>query len=309
MCTTIKVNYENGAVMGRNMDWDTDVMYQILYFPRDTIYSFDLNGNQLKNKYRMLGMCFRNMNPLKDGVNEHGLMGCSNMFLMMNLHSNQPEDGKINISSLDFVNYALANFKTVRELKEALPNLHIAKRDYNGNKVISPDFHYYFADPTGDSIIVEPENKMLKAKEDPYNVMTNSPALSHHIRALNKTFVQEGRKFNPSKDLPGGFDPVSRFIKVYYLKKNITPAVTMTDALENTYSILEALKIPEAFTKTEFDYTYTKYVSAYDGNSKLLTVRSNMNPKIYAVSIDDLSHLTIRTTIPVPQTIELAKLM
>ncbi len=301
MCTTILVDYDNGTVMGRNMDWDMEVNYHISYLPAGYEYARDLYGNPLHSKYKMLGMCFRTMNPLKDGVNEHGLMGCTNMFIHMNLFSARVEPDKVNLSSLDFFNYALANYRSVAELVADLPNLHISRKDHEGNKVITPDFHYYFADASGDSILVEPIDQKLTALENPYRVMTNSPALPHHARALEKTFHQKGREFQPAKDLPGGYDPVSRFIKAYYLNEHIADARTMEDAMENTYSILEALKIPEAFTKTKYDYTFTRYISVYDAVSRLLTVRSHMNPRIYSISMDEVEHLAERTLIPIPR--------
>ena len=301
MCTSILVDYDNGIVMGRNMDWDMDVNYHIIYLPAGYEYANDLYGNPLYSKYKMLGLCFRDTNPLKDGVNEHGLMGCTNMFIKMNLFSSKVKPGKVNLSSLDYFNYALGNYRTVAELVEDLPNIHISKKDHQGNKVITPDFHFYFADASGDSILIEPMDQKLTAIVNPYKVMTNSPPLDHHAKALEKTFQQEGRKFQPAKDLPGGYDPVSRFIKAYYLNEHIADAVTREDALENTYSILEALKIPEAFTKTKFDYTFTRYITAYDAGSRLLTVRSHMNPRIYSISMDDVEHLTDKTLLPVPR--------
>ena len=163
----------------------------------------------------------------------------------------QVDPDRINLSSLYYFNYALGSYKTVRELVEDLPNIHISRKDYQGNSAISPDFHFYFVDALGDSIVIEPEHQRLKAFANRYNVMTNSPALSHHAKILEKTFLKNGREFHPAKDLPGGYDPISRFVKAYYLNENIATAHTQQDALENTYSILEALKIPEAFTKTK----------------------------------------------------------
>lgn len=310
MCTSIKVDYEGGSILGRNMDWDLDIDYSVLYYPAGYEYARDLYDNPLVNQYKMLGVCFRNMNPLKDGINEHGLMGSTNMFYSMNLFSGNVEPGKINLDSLNYFNYCLANYRTVKELVEDLPNIHISKKDHLGNKAITPDFHFYFIDAAGDSIVIEPQNKKLTAFENKYKVMTNSPPLDHHARRLEECLKpKNGRKFIPAKDLPGGYDPVSRFVKAYYLNENIENAVTREDALENTYSILEALKIPEAFTKTKFDYTYTKYITAYDNSSRLLTIRSHMNPRIYSLAMKDVEHLTERTRILVPQRIEMDSLI
>lgn len=305
MCTTIKVDYDQGSILGRNMDWDMDVNYHISFLPAGYEYARDLFGNPLKSQYKMLGMCFRTLDPLKDGVNEHGLMGCTNMFIHMNLYASKVDPAKVNVSSLDFFNYALANYRSVRELADDLPNIHMSKKDHAGNRVICPDFHWYFADQTGASILIEPVGEELKAYANEYRVMTNSPSLDHHVRALEKTFSKNGREFQPAKDLPGGYDPVSRFIKAYYLNEHIADAHTREDALENTYSILEALKIPEAFTKTKYDYTFTRYISAYDAASRLLTVRSHMNPRIHSVSLADVAHLTEKTLMAVPRRMQM----
>ena len=308
MCTTIRIDYDNGSVMGRNMDWDMEVDYHVLYYPAGTEYAKDLYHEPLHTKYRMVGVCFRKMNPLKDGVNEHGLMGATNMFLKMNLFSGEVEPGKINISSLDYMNYALSNYRNIQELVDDLPNIHISRKDHTGKKAIVPEFHYYFVDAAGHSIIIEPDPQ-LKACEDKFGVMTNSPPLATHARRLEKTLnPAKGRPFHPAKDLPGGYDPVSRFIKAYYITENSTPVSTRQTALQNAYSVLEALKVPEGFTQTEFDHNFTRYTSVYDNQELLLSMRSHTNPRIFSVALKDLEHLTEKTFFEIPRAIQMDKL-
>lgn len=311
MCTTIKINYGEGkgSVMARNMDWDMEVDYHVLYYPAGTVYAQDLYHQPLRNQYRMLGVCFRRMNPLKDGINEHGLMGATNMFRSMNLYANQVDPNKENISSLDYLNYALASYKTVAELVADLPNIHISKKDHLGNKAIVPDFHHYFVDARGDSVIVEPDPQ-LKAFVDKYSVMTNSPKLSTHARRLEQCMKpSNGRQFHPAKDLPGGYDPVSRFIKAYYLAEHSTPVATERQALQNAFSVLEALKIPEYFAETDYDHTFTRYTSAYDNQELLLTMRSHTNPRIFSLALKDLSHLSEKTFFSIPREIQMDQLL
>lgn len=306
MCTTIRIDYPKGTVLGRNMDWE-DVPYHVNYIPKGTLYAQDLWGNPLTNKYHMAGLCFGTHLPLKDGINEHGLMGSTNMFIQMNLHADQPREDKISLSSLDFMNYCLGNYKTVAEIKEDLDKLLLANRDHLGKKVIAPHFHYYFVDQQGDSIIIEPKKDILLAKEDRYQIMTNSPALERHEIALEKTLAL-GTKFNTGKNLPGGLDPQSRFIKAYYYKRTIPQAKDRNTALENAYTILEPLKIPEGLTKRPWDYTYTLYIVAYDNASKLITVRSHTNPRIYKISLDELITGGKPQYIPIPKAIKMDSL-
>lgn len=304
MCTTIKLEYPGGSMLARNMDWDSQIEYQILYIPEDTVFAQDLNGNDLKNRYRMLGTCFRNWLPLKDGVNEHGLMGCSNMFIKLGLFSSELKDNAVNLKSLDFLNYALGNFRNVRELKEALPHIHLSTKDKDGNKVRTPDFHYLFMDREGNSCILEVSDRELKFHEDRYGIMTNSPEIEKHYAELEKTFRKEGRPFNPSKDLPGGYDPVSRFIKAYYIKSSIDAPESLREATETAFSILDGVKIPEAVTRTKFDHTYTRYTTVFDSENRVLNIKTARNPKVFTLSLDDLKDRKEPLFIEVPQKLQ-----
>ncbi len=80
MCTGIKIDYKDGCVIGRTMDYEVPVKYNVLYLPRNYNYCNDLMGKPLYSKYKSIGVCFENWDPLKDGVNEHGLAGITNTF-------------------------------------------------------------------------------------------------------------------------------------------------------------------------------------------------------------------------------------
>ncbi len=115
MCTGIKVNYDNGCVMGRTMDFEVPVQFNAQYLPRDYNLCDDLMGNPLYTKYKTLGMCFENRIPLKDGVNEHGLIGITNTFTGFNLYDSKVNFHKKNIFSLHYMTYALSNYKSIED--------------------------------------------------------------------------------------------------------------------------------------------------------------------------------------------------
>ena len=291
MCTGIKINYDDGCVMGRTMDYEIPLNYNAIYLPRNHNFCKDLMGDPLYSKYKTLGICFENQDPLKDGVNEHGLIGITNVFFGFNLYSNKINPEKINISSLDYFTYALANYKSVDELIEDLPNIHIATKNHRGENVISPDFHFMFADSTKRCVVVEPKGKELLYYENPYNVMTNSPNFEFHVRRLNKLIdIDNLEDFNGPKNLPGGYDPISRFIKSFYLTKmNIKPN-NYKEALSSSYNILSAMIMPDGFVRNrKYEYnTYTRYICSYDTKHKLLTVKSNTNPIVYQLGFEDI---------------------
>lgn len=291
MCTGIKVNYKDGCIIGRTMDYEVPINYNVLYFPREYNYCNDLMGNPLYSKYKILGICFDNKDPLKDGINEHGLTGITNAFSGFNLYENKVNPGKINISSLDYFTYALANYKSVEEVIEDLPNIHISSKDYRGENVISPDFHFMFTDSTKKSVVIEPKRRKLLYYENPYDVMTNSPGFESHVKRLKKHFELDNLDdFNSSKDLPGGYDPFSRFIKAFYLTRMNVKAKTSNQAFSNFYNIMSAMNMPEGFVKNKKynETTCTRYICGYDTKDKLLTIKPHTNPMVYQLGFEDI---------------------
>lgn len=291
MCTGVKIDYEDGCVMGRTMDFEVPLNYNAIYLPRNYNFCNDLMGNPLYSKYKTLGICFENRTPLKDGVNEYGLIGITNAFSGFNLYDNEVKLEKINISSLNFLTYALSNYKSVEEIIEDLPNIHMSTKDHRGENAISPDFHFMFADSTKRCIVIEPKKRELVYHENPYNVMTNSPHFESHVRKLNKLIdVDNLDDFNSSKDLPGGYDPFSRFIKAFYLTKTNVKADSSKEALSHFYNIMGAMTMPEGFVrnKKHEETTYTRYICSYDTNNKLLTVKSHTNPTVYQLGFEDI---------------------
>lgn len=291
MCTGVKIDYEDGCVMGRTMDFEVPLNYNAIYLPRNYNFCNDLMGNPLYSKYKTLGICFENRTPLKDGVNEHGLIGITNAFSGFNLYDNEVKLEKINISSLNFLTYALSNYKSVEEIIEDLPNIHMSTKDHRGENVISPDFHFMFADSTKRCIVIEPKKRGLVYHENPYNVMTNSPHFESHVRKLNKLIDLDNLDdFNSSKDLPGGYDPFSRFIKAFYLTKTNVKANSSKEAFSHFYNIMGAMAMPEGFVrnKKHEETTYTRYICSYDTKDKLLTVKSHTNPTIYQLGFEDI---------------------
>lgn len=291
MCTGIKVNYKDGCIIGRTMDYEVPINYNVLYFPREYNYCNDLMGNPLYSKYKILGICFDNKDPLKDGINEHGLTGITNAFSGFNLYDNKVNTEKINISSLNYFNYALTNYKSVEELIEDLPNIHISSKDYRGENVISPDFHFMFTDSTKKSVVIEPKRRKLLYYENPYDVMTNSPGFESHVKRLKKHFELDNLDdFNSSKDLPGGYDPFSRFIKAFYLTRMNVKAKTSNQAFSNFYNIMSAMNMPEGFVKNKKynETTCTRYICGYDTKDKLLTIKPHTNPMVYQLGFEDI---------------------
>ncbi len=291
MCTGIKIDFNDGCVLGRTMDYETPLNYNVLYLPGKYNYCKDLMGRPLYSNYKVLGVCFNNRDPLKDGVNEHGLVGITNDFSGFNLYPRSTDPVKINISSLDYFTYALANYKSVRELVDDLPNINMATSNSSGERILSPDFHFMFADSTKRCIVIEPKDGELICYENPYDVMTNSPGFRSHMRRVNKHMdLERLEDFNSTKDLPGGYDPVSRFIKAYYITRMSVESTNYNEALSSFYSIMSAMTLPNGFIRNKkYEHnTYTRYICSYDTKFMQLTLKSDTNPMVYSLGFEDI---------------------
>lgn len=304
MCTAMKFNHDNGAVLGRTMDLEGFVPYQILFQPRSYVCAQNLLGGNFLSKYAVLGVGFNQRDPLKDGVNEHGLMGIINDFNGFNRYTKEVQADKINVSSNHLLTYLLANYKSVAEIKENLDTIHVASHDVNHQKVISPDFHFILTDSSQECIVIEPIKGKLQLIDNPYGVMTNPPSLDKHIHKLHELIdLDHLEDFNSAKLLPGGYDPVSRFIKAYYLKEMSLTAHNSQEALSQFYSVAAALTLPIGFipNQSHQSYTHTRYISAYDSYNCLLTIKDAMNPQVYQVSLNQFDYNGQRQSFNIPQ--------
>ena len=83
-----------------------------------------INKLIIRNVCIGMGICESDNHPfIFDAVNEKGLAGAGLNFIAFAHFSDEPQEGKTNISGSDFVYWALSNFTDLTELKEALKTL------------------------------------------------------------------------------------------------------------------------------------------------------------------------------------------
>src|SRR5690554_918525 len=167
----------------------------------------------------------------------------------------------------------------------------MATHNHLEEKVISPDFHFMFSDSTKRCVVIEPKGGELAWYDNPYHVMTNSPGFKSHVRRLNDHMDMENLEdFNSSKDLPGGYDPVSRFIKAFYMTRMSKEASGYQEALSYFHSIMNAMTLPDGFIRNKkySSTTYTRYICSYDTKRMEMTLKADTNPMVYRLSLDDI---------------------
>ena len=186
MCTTFSILRNGETLLGRTMDLRSYHRYEFKYFPKDFNYEEDVFGNKLYTKYKIMGATFKDYDHLIDGINEKGLLGCTNSFRNAIYFKKAPVESKINLTSTKILNVFLTNCETLEDIKKLAPKIYVIEKSLVDENNYSRHYHYMFTDKNNKSLIVEIEDGYLKVYENKYNIMTNSPSFTKHIRNLEK---------------------------------------------------------------------------------------------------------------------------
>jgi choloylglycine hydrolase len=164
----------------------------------------------------------------------------------------------------EFGIWALANFATVDEVREAVKDIVIVPTPAPG--LGSPQgavagAHFFLQDKSGKSLVVEPVDGTLKVHDAPLGVMTNAPTYDWHMTNLT-TYINlsvkdvDSAKVGPITlkafgsgagmlGLPGDFTPPSRFVRAVAFSQSAVPNKTADDAVLSIFHILNQFDIPE----------------------------------------------------------------
>ena len=109
MCTTFSVCKNNNTFILRTMDLEKYHEYEFKFFPSGYNYENDVFGNKLYTKYKIMGTTFKNYDHLLDGINEEGLLGCTNSFRNQITFVKNANYEKINLTSTKLLNVFLSS--------------------------------------------------------------------------------------------------------------------------------------------------------------------------------------------------------
>ena len=297
MCTAICRTFKGGSLIGRTMDFEAPVRFNAVYVPEGYKLMTDAFQRPVRTKYSLTGVVFEGEEAIKDGVNSCGLAGVTNMFTGFGLYAEDPEEGKMSLSSLDFFGYVLGSFASVEEIRNHVENFQLVTKNVDGEKIFAPDFHYMFTDPTGACIVLEPKKGRVLLHENPLFVMTNSPGFLSMKKKTEKFFGDMSLEtFMGARSLPGGFDPVSRFIKAYDFVKMMPQRESAPEAVADAFAILEACSMPKGFVpnRNYHYYTFTRYICVYDTENRMLYLKNYRNPAVYALAFSEVQDKTQR---------------
>ena len=292
MCTTFSIFRNGETLLGRTMDLRAYHKYEFKFFPKNFNYEEDVFGNKLYTKYKIMGATFRDYDHLIDGMNEKGLLGCTNSFRNAINFKSEPMNSKLNLTSTKLLNVFLTNCETLEDIKNLAPKLYIVEKSLIDENNYSRHYHYMFTDKNNKSLIVEIENGNLKVYENEYNIMTNSPSFTKHIRNL--------KKYLEKRELKGNiFTPTKRFIRAYIELENLKDK-NFSKSNENIlFSSLKKFTINKTDLENlpENSQNITLYYSVSNAKTLKYYFKYTNLENINSFSFDDFKDENSKTTV------------
>lgn len=274
MCTSI-IFSPRDHYFGRNLDLEVTFGQQVVITPRDYVFKFR-DMPEIDHHYAMVGIALNaDSYPLYfDAANEKGL-GMVGLNYPDNAIYYDVKEGKDNIASFEFIPWILGQAATVAEAKKLLSTINITKKNFSDKMQASP-LHWIIADKTGVSIVVETDADGMHVYDNPVGCLTNNPQFPKQLSNLNnyqdvspampknnfssKIKMDGYSRGLGSRNLPGGMDAESRFVRVAFNKFNAPVADTEEENIDTYFHILHSVEQQKGLDQVGPDaFEYTIY--------------------------------------------------
>jgi penicillin V acylase-like amidase (Ntn superfamily) len=248
-CTRIvKAAPGQDTLVGRNMDWFSDLQTNLWVYPQGLTHDGGATVNSLSwtAKYgSVVATAYENA-ITTDGMNEKGL--AAHMLSLAGSNYGKRDETLPGLSVMLWAQYYLDNFQTVAEavrFTEANTFQILPAMDAHTGRYIN--LHLALEDATGDSAIIEYTNgsPSIYHSRD-YTVLTNSPTYDKQL--LN---LKQYQGFDGEKRLPGTTDSLDRFVRATYYTAHLPAPISMRDAVAGVMSVMQNVAEPYGIASHE----------------------------------------------------------
>lgn len=336
-CTSFRVTANDGSILiTRSMEFALDLKTELRTSPRGrtftTVAPSGKPGLSWKAKYGYVFFGGLGVDAAIDGMNEAGL-SFEALFLpgyakYQTVTANQDSQA---LGYMNLGDWALSNFKTVDELREALPKIFLFTQKIPGQGDTVFPLHFSFYDATGKGIVAEYIDGKLSIYDNKIGVMTNAPSYDWHITNLKnytqlrptnpKPVVDNGMTFVAlgqgagMMGLPGDISPPSRFVKTAVMMDVVIPAANAKGALNLAEHVINNVDIPLGLARESSGNTYsnelTQWVTFKDLTNKIIYYRTYNDLSLRSVDLSkiDFSEKAPRLRMPIATDTEYVKNM
>jgi choloylglycine hydrolase len=312
-CTDIRVQAKDGTVIvARSMEFALDLHSSLRTSPRGRAFTSMTPGGKTglswKAKYGYVFLDGMGVDAVLDGMNEAGL-SIEDLF-MPDFAKYQTVPAGKDSQSLGYINFGdwvLGNFKTVDEVRAALPAIFVYAQLIPGQGNTVFPLHFSIFDKSGKGLIVEFVDGKLNMY-DSIGVFTNSPTYDwHKLNLLNYVHLSPenpapiavkgisygalGQGFG-MVGLPGDVSPPSRFVRMAALLHVVVPANDAVSALNLAEHVINNVDIPLGLVREPQGNDYinelTQWVVFKDLTHGIFYYRTYTNLSLNAVDLGKL---------------------
>lgn len=324
-CTDFRLTAKDGTILiTRSMEFATDMQSNLRssnHGRQVTALSPDGKPSlSWKVKYGYLSLDGLGQDIALDGINETGLT-FEYLYLPGETQYQAVPADKF-AQALPYYllgDWILGNFKTVDEVKQALPNVFVYAGTFPSLGDIIFQAHAAVYDASGKGIVIEFVNGKVNVY-DSIGIMTNSPTYTWQVTNLRnylnlspynpKPLTVNGLTYTSTGQgsgmvgLPGDVSPPSRFAKIAFMATAIYPAESLSDLLNQAEHLINNVDIPAGLARSldngKESSDITQWVVFKDITHKVLYYRTYNNMTLRAVSMSkvDFSDKAVRLKMP-----------
>ncbi len=272
-CTSFVIKATDGSpIYGRTMEWGAfDLQSELVLVPRNISFTSELGegkkGMNWHNKYGFVAINAVKKPFVTDGMNETGLtLGVLYFPGFAKYQDYKAGTEASTMNNIELSTYILGQFKTVADIKTALPKIRVIYNEDIAKAFGAPvPLHLVATDSTGESIVIEYENGELHIYENTLGVMTNAPSYSWHVMNL-RNYPQLSSYGGTPKEikgvslapfgagagmigLPGDITPPSRFVRAVAYTSTTLPFDTIDKGINEASRILNNFDIPRGMVR------------------------------------------------------------
>lgn len=262
-CTGITLKSNDGScVVARTIEWGgSNLNSKYVIVPRGHAQQSYTPGGVKEGlaftaRYGYVGLAVEQEEFVAEGLNEEGLSAGLFYFPGYGRYEEyKPGLKSSSIGDLQLVPWILSNFRTVKEVEEAMRNIHVITIDPRASTA-----HWRIADASGRQAVIEITEGKVHFFENKLGVLTNSPGFEWHMTNLNN-YVNLFPGTAESKDIngvtlssfgagsgflgiPGDVTPPSRFVRAAFYQATAPKSETSEDAVRQAFQILNNFDIP-----------------------------------------------------------------
>lgn len=326
-CTSFIIKSSDaGYVYGRTLEFGIDLESAPIAIPRNFTYqATGVNGQagkMWKTKYAAVGMNGIQLPILVDGLNEKGMSGgllyAPNTAQFQDVSADQSANS---IASYEMLTYALTNFATIAEVKDAFQKIMINKTGHAPFKGAVP-LHMTLHDATGKSLVVEYNDGKLFMYDNPTGVMTNDPNFAYQLANIGLyanlspkeagALTVGGTAYTPPSSgsglhgIPGDFLSPSRFVRALFASSSAPTNLTAEQQVASAFHILNNFDIPPGMIQLSSANAYgggsngfesTEWIAVADAKNLVYYFKTYQNPTVQFIKMNkiDLDAKMIKT--------------